>query len=65
MYELGGELGIGGVIDPSKVMRILTVMNIEIDGNGHVYYNDMLFAILRRYYSPKYRTKRLIEQRLI
>jgi len=48
MYELGPELGVSENTDHDKVVKLLSTMDLQIQQDGFVYYNDMLFAIMKR-----------------
>mmetsp|Transcript_27093 Transcript_27093/g.26735 ORF Transcript_27093/g.26735 Transcript_27093/m.26735 type:complete len:177 (-) Transcript_27093:121-651(-) len=48
MYSLGEDLGVPLGTPNEKIIKLLSIMNIHIDSEGYIYYNDMLFAILKR-----------------
>ncbi|CAG9330459.1 unnamed protein product [Blepharisma stoltei] len=51
MYALGNDLGVSDQYTYGKVIKLLLIMQIDIDFEGFVYYNDMLFAVMKRKYS--------------
>ena len=53
LYDLGNDLGVPADMHLNKVMKILAAMDLEVDPNGYVYYNDMLFAVMKRKYEKK------------
>ncbi|CAG9314125.1 SCN4A_2 [Blepharisma stoltei] len=48
MYRLGEELGVPMYYPHEKVIKLLSIMDLDIDADGYVYYNDMLFAVMKR-----------------
>lgn len=51
--ELGQEFGFPPSMPPKKVLRLISVMNIAVDNKGFVYFNDVLYAILKfKYLKP-------------
>ncbi|CAG9330463.1 SCN4A_7 [Blepharisma stoltei] len=48
MYELGPELGVSQDTPHDKVIKLLSIMELHIDADGFIYYNDMLFSIMKR-----------------
>lgn len=48
MYDLGIGLGIAQEIGHEKAIKTLSIMELEIDKDGFVYYNDMLFSVMKR-----------------
>ena len=51
MYELGDEFGVHVEVARDKLFKLLTAMEIPIDHEGFVHYNDFLFGVLKRKYS--------------
>ena len=51
MYELGDEFGVKVEVARDKLFKLLTAMEIPIDHEGFVHYNDFLFGVLKRKYS--------------
>ena len=51
LYELGEDFGISDLLERDKMFKLLTAMEIPIDHEGFVHYNDFLFGILKRKYS--------------
>ena len=50
MQELEHGLGVESTLEHDKVIKILSTMDLNIDYDGYVYYNDMLYAVLKRKY---------------
>ncbi|CAG9334678.1 unnamed protein product [Blepharisma stoltei] len=48
MYDLGQGLGIAPEVGHERAIKILSIMGLEIDKDGYIYYNDMLFAVMKR-----------------
>jgi hypothetical protein len=51
MYDLGPNLGANSSEDPSKVQRMIFAMGLPVK-EGTVFYNDLLFILLKRKYRP-------------
>jgi hypothetical protein len=53
MYELGFKFGISKDLPREKVLQFLSVMNLHIQHDGFVHYNDFLFAVMKKKYAEK------------
>lgn len=53
MYELGESLGIQKFIERDKVFKQLSVMELQIEHGGFVFYHDFLFSIMKRKYASQ------------
>lgn len=53
MKALGPDLGVPEDLPHVKVLKILAAMDLEIDQHGYIYYNDMLFAVMKKNYGKK------------
>ncbi|CAG9314126.1 unnamed protein product [Blepharisma stoltei] len=48
MYSLGPELGVPSDTPHERVVKLLSIMELHIDDEGYIYYNDMLFSVMKR-----------------
>lgn len=53
MYELGDDLGMPRDTDPKKVTMLLATLDFELDNQGYVLYNELMYAILKRKYATR------------
>lgn len=53
MIELGPELGVLKDMHSEKIIKTLSVMDMNIDNDGFTYFHDMLYAVMRRKYAFK------------
>lgn len=51
LYELGEDFGVSDLLERDKMFKLLTAMEIPLDHEGFVHYNEFLFGILKRKYS--------------
>ncbi|OMJ79316.1 hypothetical protein SteCoe_20697 [Stentor coeruleus] len=51
MVDLGPDLGIEKNFPKNKFKRLIYAMRITVDDDGYIYYNDLLYGIMRRKYS--------------
>lgn len=51
MVDLGPDLGIRNSFPRNKFKRIIYAMRITVDDDGFIFYNDLLYGIMRRKYS--------------
>lgn len=66
LYSLGNELGVASTVSNEKVMRLMVALQLNIDENGYIYYNDMLYIVLKRMYRKRFRdsieTQKLVQK---
>ena len=55
VYNLGKKLGFDTRIPRENVIRTMIALQLRVDENGFVYYNDMLYTILKRAYRKKFK----------
>lgn len=53
MYELGAKFGVSKELPRDKVLKYLSIMNLHIEHEGFVHYNDFLFAVMKRKYAER------------
>jgi Ion transport protein len=53
MYGLSPALGLDRSVPRGKIMRMMVALRLDIDENGFIYYNDMLFVLLKKKYKQK------------
>ena len=53
MYLLGEGLGVTSEVDIDSLVKFISVLDLHIDNDGFVYYNDMLYAVLKQKYTRK------------
>jgi hypothetical protein len=50
---IGNELGIVKDTERLSIIKLIGSMNIEMDGSGQYYFNEVLYAVLRKKYTKK------------
>ena len=57
----------GILTDTSRlgVIKVISSMNIDMDNEGFYYFNDVLYAVLRRKYTPKLEKRKGIVLKII
>jgi hypothetical protein len=66
LYELGNDFGVATEVQRDKLFKLLTAMEIPIDHEGFVHYNDFLYGVLKRKYSRNiFRKKDKHEKKLV
>lgn len=53
MIDLGPELGVSEDLPLEKIIKVLNVIDMNIDNEGFTYFHDMLYAVMRRKYAIK------------
>ena len=62
MHDLGEydkKLGVCSTTRYDQVVKILSTMDIYIEEDGFVYYNDMLYAVLKRKHAKRKNIKKV------
>ena len=53
LIRLGPDLGVDKNLQHKTVLKIIASLDLELDPYGYVYYNDMLYSIMKRKYGRK------------
>jgi hypothetical protein len=53
VYELGDDLGMPRGTDSKRVTMLLATLDFELDNQGYVLYNELMYAILKRKYASR------------
>lgn len=62
---MGVFIGITSEMSPNKVLKYLATFEFEYDENGYAYYNEILFAVMKRRYYDRSINKTPIKRRLV
>mmetsp|Transcript_11244 Transcript_11244/g.1687 ORF Transcript_11244/g.1687 Transcript_11244/m.1687 type:complete len:110 (-) Transcript_11244:98-427(-) len=65
MKNLGVFIGITSEMSVNTVIKYIATFEFEYDSNGYAYYNEILFAILKRRYYDRSMMKTPIKHKLV
>lgn len=63
LYELGNELGYDRKISQDMVLKYMVALQLDMDDDGFIYYNDMLYIVLKKLYRKRFRNS--LESRML